>query len=74
MYDRLVVKPLYWVSTKFDNVVEKLGVDRLVNAFGEVVVDGSNLARRLQTGNIGFYIFAMVISILAILATALIIK
>jgi NADH-quinone oxidoreductase subunit L len=31
------------------------------------VVGGSKVARLLQTGNIGFYIFAMVVSIVLIL-------
>jgi len=68
MYDAIIVKPLYWISSVFDKVVEQLGIDGLVNASGKAVVSGSKVARRLQTGTIGFYIFAMVIGIVLILA------
>jgi NADH-quinone oxidoreductase subunit L len=68
IYDALIVVPLYWLSSRLDFVVEKMGIDKLVNAFGDVVVYGSSVTRRLQTGNIGFYIFAMVIGIILMLA------
>jgi NADH-quinone oxidoreductase subunit L len=51
-----------------------LGIDRLVNSLGETVVDGSAVVRLLQTGNIGFYVFAMVIGIVLMLATTIILK
>lgn len=72
LYNAVIVKPLFWLSAKFDAVVERLGIDNLVNNFGNSVVWGSRIARRLQTGSIGFYIFAMVISIIALLATTFI--
>jgi len=38
------------------------------------VVDGSSVVRLLQTGNIGFYVFAMVVGIILMLATSLIMR
>lgn len=70
IYDAIIVKPLYWISSVFDKVVETLGIDGLVNASGKVVVEGSKAARKLQTGSIGFYIFMMVIGIVLILSVA----
>lgn len=70
-YESLIVKPLYWFSGKFDVVIERLAIDRVVNSFGSVVVEGSKLVRLLQNGRIGFYIFAMVISIVLMLFFAL---
>ncbi|MFM9836930.1 MAG: NADH-quinone oxidoreductase subunit L [Cyclobacteriaceae bacterium] len=67
LYQALIVKPLFWLSTIFDRFIERMGIDGLVNGVGSTVVGGSKLARLLQTGNIGFYIFAMVISIVLIL-------
>jgi NADH-quinone oxidoreductase subunit L len=67
IYESLIVKPLFWLSTIFERFIEKLGIDGLVNGVGSTVVGGSKVARLLQTGNIGFYIFAMVISIVLIL-------
>jgi NADH-quinone oxidoreductase subunit L len=67
LYQATVVKPLYWMSKQFDTIVEKLGIDGLVNSFGKGVVAGARTARYLQDGTIGFYIFIMVISIVIIL-------
>lgn len=72
IYDAIIVKPLYWISGVLDQVIERLGIDGLVNATGKAVVAGSRSARKLQTGSIGFYIFAMVIGILLILSVAFI--
>ena len=69
LYDTLVVRPLYRISSAFDAFLERLGIDFLVNSFGDSVVEGSKVARLLQSGNIGFYIFAMVIGIILMLAT-----
>lgn len=67
LYDLVIVRPLDWISGILDSVIERLGIDRLVNLFGNTVVSGSKVARLLQAGNIGFYIFIMVISIILIL-------
>jgi NADH-quinone oxidoreductase subunit L len=67
IYDAIVVKPLFWLSKQFDGVVERLGIDGIVNALGGAVVKGSQVFRLLQTGSIGFYIFAMAISIILML-------
>jgi NADH-quinone oxidoreductase subunit L len=67
IYDAIVVKPLFWLSKQFDNVVERLGIDGIVNALGGGVVKGSQVFRLLQNGSIGFYIFAMAISIILML-------
>ena len=67
LYDGLIVRPWYWISGKLDTVIEQLGIDRLVNSSGNSVVAGSKVARLLQNGRIGYYIFVMVISIVLIL-------
>lgn len=68
IYDAFIVKPVHWLGSVFDSIVEKLAIDRLVNGTGSMVVNASKLFRRLQTGSIGFYIFIMVISIVVMLA------
>jgi len=68
LYNAIIVKPLYWISGKVEVFIEKSGIDRIVNGFGDVVVGGSKVTRLLQNGNIGFYIFIMVISIIVLLA------
>lgn len=72
LYNAVVVKPLYWISGKLETVVEKSGIDKLVHLSGSAVVEGGKATRWLQTGNIGFYIFAMVISIVALLTWVMI--
>ncbi|MFD0999366.1 NADH-quinone oxidoreductase subunit L [Ohtaekwangia kribbensis] len=72
LYHAIVVKPLYWFSGIFDSIIERLGIDKLVNGLGESVVAGSRVTRLLQNGGIGYYIFMMVIGIVLILAYAVI--
>jgi NADH-quinone oxidoreductase subunit L len=74
LYETVIVKPLYWISGIFDSIIERSGIDKLVNAFGGTVVEGSKIARLIQAGNIGFYIFIMVISIVILLAANIFIK
>ena len=66
-YDRVVVKPLNFLSRASDAVLERLLIDRIVNNTGRVVTWGGKTLRLIQTGNTGFYIFAMVISIIILM-------
>ncbi len=67
LYHSVVVKPLYWASAQIELLIERMGIDRLVNGFGKSVIVSSRNARFLQDGSIGFYVFVMVISIVIIL-------
>ncbi|NHA05385.1 NADH-quinone oxidoreductase subunit L [Mucilaginibacter sp. HC2] len=68
LYDMIIRKPLDFLSTFFYNVVERLGIDGLVNGLGKGTIETSKGLRLLQTGNVGFYIFIMVLGIIAVLA------
>jgi NADH-quinone oxidoreductase subunit L len=72
LYDRVIRKPLDAVSVFFYKVVEQLGIDSFVNGLGKGALDTSKGLRLLQTGNVGFYIFMMVVGIIAILVYSLI--
>lgn len=72
LYNAIIVKPLYWLSNIFDIFIERLGIDKIVNAFGGSVVEGGKVTRLTQSGSIGFYIFLMVIGIVLILTYTLI--
>jgi NADH-quinone oxidoreductase subunit L len=61
---------LYWLSEQFYSIVEKSGIDGLVNASGRGVESGSKFARLIQNGQVGYYIFVMVIGIALLLAYA----
>jgi NADH-quinone oxidoreductase subunit L len=73
LYDMIIRKPLDALSVFFYKVIEKLGIDGLINGLGKGTIEASNGLRLLQTGNVGFYIFMMVVGIISIL-TYLIVK
>jgi NADH-quinone oxidoreductase subunit L len=66
-YAAIITRPLNGLSKGFDAVVERILIDGLVNGSGRIVTWGSKTLRLVQTGNTGFYIFAMVISIIVII-------
>jgi proton-translocating NADH-quinone oxidoreductase, chain L len=63
VYDKIIVQPLNFLSKALDAIAERLLIDRLVNGAGKAVTWSGKTLRLVQTGNTGFYIFAMVISI-----------
>jgi len=67
LYDFLFRKPLDFLSTFFYKVVDKMGIDGLVNGIGKGTIETSKGLRLLQTGNVGFYIFVMVLGIIGVL-------
>lgn len=66
-YNAIIQKPLDIISGFFYKIVDKSGIDALVNGLGSGSMETSKGLRLLQTGNVGFYIFAMVIGVLAVL-------
>jgi NADH-quinone oxidoreductase subunit L len=67
LYNAIIVKPLFGLSSFLYAVFEFLVIDLLVNGVGKAVQGASRLTRQLQNGTIGFYIFAMVLGIIALL-------
>src|SRR5690606_31267519 len=65
LYDALVSKPLQAASKFFHNVVDKLGIDGVVNSIGELFYSSGKGIRLLQSGHVGFYLFMMVIGVVA---------
>lgn len=72
LYNAIIVKPLYWISNIFDIFIERLGIDKIVNAFGGSVIEGGKVTRVSQSGSIGYYIFLMVLGVALILIYSLI--
>ncbi|RFS24519.1 NADH-quinone oxidoreductase subunit L [Chitinophaga silvatica] len=66
IYDAIIVKPLYELSRFFRDTIEKSGIDRLVNGIGRGVQWGGQKIRLVQSGQVGFYIFAMVIGMIVL--------
>jgi NADH-quinone oxidoreductase subunit L len=67
IYDTLIRKPLDALSGFLYRIIDRMGIDGLVNSIGDAPVEASKGLRLLQTGNVGFYIFMMVIGIIALL-------
>ncbi|RYY33726.1 MAG: NADH-quinone oxidoreductase subunit L [Sphingobacteriaceae bacterium] len=67
LYDFLIRKPLDALSVFFYKVVDLMGIDGVVNGLGKGSIWTSRGLRLLQTGNVGFYIFMMVVGIVAVL-------
>ncbi len=72
IYDFLIRKPLDGLSVFFYKVVDLLAIDGFVNGLGKISIRSSKGLRLLQTGNVGFYIFMMVVGIIAILVYSLV--
>src|SRR3569833_1851589 len=72
IYDFLVRKPLDGLSVFFYKVVDLLAIDGLVNGLGRITVRSGKGLRLLQTNNVGFYIFMMVVGIIANLIYSLV--
>jgi NADH-quinone oxidoreductase subunit L len=64
LYDAIIVKPLNRFSKFLDNVVEKSGIDWIVNGVGRGVQYGSRQLRLLQSGQVGNYVLLMIAGML----------
>jgi NADH-quinone oxidoreductase subunit L len=66
LYDSVFRRPLDAIAAGF-NWIDKKIIDEVVNGVGTVIRWLSGIVRQLQTGNIGFYIFGMVVGIILII-------
>lgn len=71
-YDKVIRKPLDWLSDVFYKFFELKVVDGIVNGIGSAVNWCGSMIRYVQTGSIGFYVFAMSIAVVIILLVKLI--
>ncbi len=67
LYDKFIVQPMSALSGFLYRFVEVKVVDGIVNGLGQLAMGIAHNLRLLQTGATGFYIFIMVISIIAAL-------
>jgi NADH-quinone oxidoreductase subunit L len=61
LYDAVIVRPLMALSSVLDRVVERRGIDASVNGVGRLVRWSSDRVRLMQSGQVGYYIFIMVL-------------
>ena len=74
LYDNIVVRPLNALGRLCNSIIEKMGIDWIVNGVGRGVQYGSRQLRFLQSGQVGNYILLMVVSILVFFAIELFFK
>ena len=68
IYDAVIVRPIDFMSNLLDKYAERRGIDGLVNGVGKSVRWGGDRLRLLQTGQVGFYIFIMVLGMVMLFA------
>ena len=62
LYDSIIVKPLNVLGAFANTVLDRSGIDALVNGVGRAVNYGGRQLRWLQSGQVGSYVLLMVIS------------
>lgn len=67
IYNFCIVKPIGWLSGFLRETVDQTIINRFVDSIGQVTLFAGKKLRLLQTGNVGFYLFIMVFSVVAIL-------
>lgn len=71
LYNAVILKPLKGLSLFLDKYVERLGIDGLVNSVGKLVQWSGGKFRLLQNGQVGVYIFGMVMGIILLMLIGL---
>jgi NADH-quinone oxidoreductase subunit L len=74
LYDKIISNPLNRLAGFLNNIFEKYIIDGVVNGVGKAVNYGSRQLRLLQSGQVGSYVFLMVLSILLLLLYEFFIK
>ena len=74
IYDAVFVKPIGFASRILHKIVDVKIIDGMVNGVGKTVMAASNQLRKLQTGNIEFYLFGMVTGIVLVVLSIILSK
>lgn len=71
LYAKLFERPYGWLSAHFYSIAERQFMVPLMVGTGGVTNKVGKALRRLQSGNMSFYLFGMVIGLIALLAWTL---
>lgn len=66
LYDTVIVTPINKFAKFLNNVVERLGVDGIVNGVGKFTQFSARQLRLIQNGQVGVYLLVMIISVVAL--------
>lgn len=67
VYETIIINPANKISLFLNRVVENRVIDGFVNGLAWTIQATSTVLRRVQTGNVGFYVFAFVVGVLLVL-------
>ena len=67
LYDRIIVKPIFYLGRLLKDWVEPRFIDALVNGVGKTVQLAGRQIRFLQSGQIGSYVLLMVLAMVTVL-------
>lgn len=70
-YNAVIRKPMDWMSDKGHKFIEIRFIDAIVNGMGTMVKWSGSVVRYAQSGNIGFYMFAMTLAVIVMLLVKL---
>lgn len=68
LYDTIIIRPIMAISSVMDRAVERKGIDASVNGVGRFVRWSSERIRLVQSGQVGYYLFIMVLGMTALVA------
>jgi len=74
LYYNAIEKPLKNLGYFSDKFLERKGIDGIVNGVGKLVSWGSGRMRLIQSGQVGFYMFGMVIGMILLFVVGLLLK
>jgi NADH-quinone oxidoreductase subunit L len=74
LYTKIITNPLRSLSAFFTNIVEKKGIDGMVNGTGKFVNYSGRQLRWLQSGHVGSYVLLMVVGMLVLFIVQLFIN
>lgn len=66
IYNAVIVNPVYRIAGFLKNVVERSGIDGIVNGVGNFIHYSSRQLRLVQSGKVGVYILMMVLSLVGL--------
>jgi NADH-quinone oxidoreductase subunit L len=66
LYEKAIVQPLHRFAGFLKEVIEKNVIDGLVNGTGRLVQYGARQTRLMQSGQVGYYILFMVLSMVVL--------
>lgn len=66
LYQAAISNPIRLLSGFFDKIIERKGIDGLVNGVGKAVSYSSRQLRLIQNGQVGVYVLLMVIGMLVL--------